>query len=80
MSKSSKPRWNRIESLSEEDQNELLLLTDNTKGMTVYGHRARTSVMLPLPLASHIAALAREKDLSIGQVIVDLLEGQRQEK
>ena len=80
MSKSPKPRWKRIESLSEEEQTELLLLTDSTKGMTVYGHRARASVMLPLSLATHIAELARARELSIGQVIVDLLECQRQEK
>ena len=80
MSKLYKPRWKRIESLSEEEHSALLHLTDQTKGMTVYGKRARTSVMLPLSLAAHIAELARDRDVSIGQVIVDLLEVQRQQK
>ena len=76
----SKKRWKRIESLSKEEQSNLILLTEKTKGMTIYGHRARTSVMLPLSLAAHIAELAEEKELSIGQVIVNLLEHQRQRK
>ena len=76
----SKPRWKRIESISEEEFSKLLLLTDKTKGITLYGHRARASVMLPLSLATQIADIAKQEALSIGQVIVNLLETQCQQK
>ena len=79
MPKLPNARWKRIESLSQKEYTELLLLTDKTRGMTIYGHRARTSVMLPLSLATHIADIARDTERSIGQVIVDLLELQRRE-
>ena len=70
----AKRRWKRIMDLPQNEEQELQQLADKTPGMTYYGNRARTAVMLPLQLAKRIAAIAQEKDLTIGQVIVDLLE------
>ena len=72
----AKRRWKRIMDLPMNEEQELQQLADKTPGMTYYGNRARTAVMLPLSLAKRIAAIAMEKELTIGQVIVDLLEEQ----
>ena len=69
----SKPRWKRIDDLPREEESELRQLADNTPGMTCYGNRARTAVMLPLPIAKKIAEIAGEREQTISQVIVDLL-------
>ena len=72
----AKRRWKRIMDLPMNEEQELQQLADKTPGMTYYGNRARTAVMLPLSLAKRIAAIAMEKEITIGQVIVDLLEEQ----
>ena len=74
----SKPRWQRIDQLSLEQQEKLTSITKQTPGMTLYGHRARTAVMLPLHLAEFISGYANTKDISIGQAIIDLLEYHRE--
>ncbi len=66
-------RYQRIAHLSIEEQEMLSDLVEQTPGMTLYGHRARTAVMLPLPLAQEVARLAEARSISIGQAIVDLL-------
>ena len=73
----TKPRWQRIDQLSSQQQEKLKSLTTHTPGMTLYGHRARTAVMLPLHLAEFISGYANKKEISIGQAIIDLLETQR---
>ena len=70
----NKPRWQRIDQLSIKEREKLLSITKQTPGMTLYGHRARTAVMLPLHLAELISVYANDKDISIGQAIIDLLE------
>ena len=70
----SKPRWKRIDELPIEEESELRKLADVTPGMTYYGKRARTAVMLPLPIAKKIAEIAHSKEQTVGQVIVDLLK------
>ena len=69
----SKPRWKRIDELSLEEEGDLRRLADDTPGLTYYGNRARTAVMLPYHIAKKVADLASEREQSIGQVIVDLL-------
>ena len=67
-------KWHRIDELSIEEQEELEKLTAETKGLTLYGHRARAAVMLPLTLAQLVSAHAHENEVSVGQAIIDLLE------
>ena len=73
----NKPRWQRIDQLSSHEQERLKLLTTQTPGMTLYGHRARTAVMLPLQLAEFVSGYAQKKEISVGQAIVELLASQR---
>ena len=70
----SNPKWHRIDELSIEEQEELEKLTAQTKGFTLYGHRARAAVMLPLSLAQLVSSHAQENEVSVGQAIIDLLQ------
>jgi len=67
------PKWNRIDQLHPEELEELEKLTNQTKGFTLYGHRARAAVMLPLALASTVSEYAQRREISVGQAIIDLL-------
>ena len=73
----TKPRWQRIDQLSLQEQEKLRSITTQTPGMTLYGHRARTAVMLPLHLAEFVSGYATQKEISIGQAIIELLESQK---
>ena len=68
-----KSRWTRISQLTPVEEVELLKVTQNTAGMSLYGNRARTSVMLPLELARIIAKEAKERNSTVNQVIVEML-------
>ena len=68
-----KSRWTRISQLTPVEEVELLNVTQNTAGMSLYGNRARTSVMLPLELARIIAKEAKERNSTVNQVIVEML-------
>ena len=68
------PKWNRIDHLSPEEQQALETITANTKGFTLYGHRARAAVMLPLSLATSVSEYAQRREISVGQAIIDLLQ------
>ena len=74
----NKPRWQRIDQLSTQKQEKLRTITKQTPGMTLYGHRARAAVMLPLHLAEFVSSYANKKEISIGQAIIDLLENLRE--
>ncbi|MAA78141.1 MAG: hypothetical protein CL916_02690 [Deltaproteobacteria bacterium] len=67
-------KWYRIDELSIEEQEELEKITAQTKGLTLYGHRARAAVMLPLSLAQLVSAHAQENEVSVGQAIINLLQ------
>ena len=69
----STPKWHRIDVLSIQEQEELEKLTSHTKGLTLYGHRARAAVMLPLSLAQFVSDRAQEREISVGQAIIELL-------
>ena len=69
-------KYSRISQLSENEEQQLVELVNGTPGMTIYGHRARTAVMLPLPLARKVAHRAKTESISIGQAIVDILSQQ----
>ncbi len=68
------PKWKRIDVLSLEDEQRLRELVRDTSGMSFYGNRARTSVMLPLDIAEKIAKMAKEREISVGQAVVELLQ------
>ena len=61
-------RYSRISKISENELQKLCDLVVKTPGMTQYGHRARTAVMLPL----HIA---EQRSISVGQAILEILQG-----
>ena len=73
LNSTKKTRWTRISQLTPIEEVELQEVTQNTAGMTLYGNRARTSVMLPLELARIIAKEAKERNLTVNQVIVEML-------
>ena len=56
--KTKSPKWHRIEELTTEEQKRLDQVCSNTPGMTVYGHRARMAVMLPVELAEKVSKLS----------------------
>ena len=68
------PKWKRIDVLSSEEEKRLRELITITSGMSFYGNRARTSVMLPLEIAEKIARIAKEREISVGQAVVDVLQ------
>ena len=70
---SKKTRWTRISQLTPIEELELHEITQKTAGMSLYGNRARTSVMLPLELARIIAKEAKERNSTVNQVIVEML-------
>ena len=75
------PKWNRIDALSPQERKELELLTSKTRGFTLYGHRARAAVMLPLALATSVSQYAEQQEISVGQAIIDLLQrGERDQE
>ncbi len=67
------PRWSRISQLTPVQETELKNITEQTAGMSLYGNRARTSVMLPLELAKIIAEEAKRRNCTVNQVMVDML-------
>lgn len=67
------PRWSRISQLTPVQETELKTLTEQTAGMSLYGNRARTSVMLPLELAKIISEEAKSRNCTVNQVMVDML-------
>ena len=68
------PKWKRIDILSLEDERRLRSLITQTSGMSFYGNRARTSVMLPLEIAEKIAQIAKDREISVGQAMVEILQ------
>lgn len=74
------PRWKRKSEISAQDFSKLSHLCDSTPGMTLYGNRARTSVMLPLEVATKISALSKINNQTVNTVILEMLEKHIQEK
>ena len=60
-------------SASPVEEVELQQVTQNTAGMTLYGNRARTSVMLPLNWLELLQKEAKERGSTVNQVIVEML-------
>ena len=68
-------RYSRISKISENELQKLCDLVVKTPGMTQYGHRARTAVMLPLHIAEQVARIAEQRSISVGQAILEILQG-----
>lgn len=68
-------RWSRVETLSLEEEIALRSVIEHTAGMSLYGNRARVSVMLPLEVAQYIADITKQTNKSVSQTIVDILQG-----
>ena len=73
ISEDKSPRWTRISQLTPIQEYELQSITTNTAGMSLYGNRARTSVMLPLELARIIAEKSTERNCTVNQIMVEML-------
>ena len=73
ISEDKSPRWTRISQLTPVQEFELQSITTKTSGMSLYGNRARTSVMLPLELARIIAKEATERNCTVNQIMVEML-------
>ena len=67
-------RYDRVGKLSEDKYRELAMVVDNTKGMTLYGHRARVAAMLQLEQAKVISMLSKDKNKTVGQIIIDIID------
>ena len=72
-------RYSRISKISPNENQKLSQLVLKTPGMTQYGHRARTAVMLPLDVAEQVAHIAESKSISIGQAILEIIQESLQE-
>ena len=72
-------RYSRISKIGEKEFEKLLQLVVKTPGMTQYGHRARTAVMLPLDVAEQVAHIAESRSISIGQAILEIIQEKLQE-
>lgn len=69
-----KKRWDRTSHMTVSESHLLNGVCKSTPGMTRYGNKARTSVMLPLEIAQKIATQARLNNKTVNQVIVDMLK------
>lgn len=69
-----KPRWERTSRMTEAESRMLDGVCNSTPGMTRYGNKARTSVMLPLETAKRISITARLSNKTVNQVILDMLK------
>lgn len=72
-------RYSRISKISPNENQKLSQLVLKTPGMTQYGHRARTAVMLPLDIAEQVAYIAESKSISIGQAILEIIQERLQD-
>lgn len=69
-------RWNRLSHISPEERKCLEKITDNTKGMALYGNKARLAVMIESDLAYMISLVAQSQNLSVGELCGRLLRDQ----
>jgi len=67
-------RWKRKSEISGKDLSRLCHVCETTPGLTVYGNRARCSVMLPVDVAEIIAARAKTKNKTVNTIIVEMIE------
>jgi hypothetical protein len=67
-------RYDRIGSISDDEYRHLAMVVDNTKGMSLYGNRARVATMLQVRQAKVISRLSKDKNKSVGQIIIDIID------
>tara|TARA_Y100000593_G_C4274064_1_gene319038 strand:+ start:1187 stop:1417 length:231 start_codon:yes stop_codon:yes gene_type:complete len=66
-------RFTRIDEISQKEARELKEVCKSTPGMQLYGHRARTAIMLPVELAKIVSAISHDDGKSVSEVINDIL-------
>jgi macrodomain Ter protein organizer (MatP/YcbG family) len=69
--------WKRIDNVSVYDEHRLNNLVKKTKGMTRYGNRARTGIMLSVDNAEYIAKLSEKNGMTVSETINELIEKSR---
>lgn len=67
-------RHKRVDNISATEEKELERIIQNTPGMTRYGNRARTSIMMPLDTARKISFLAKHGDKTVSQTVISIIE------
>ena len=63
-------RWNRLSHISPEERKCLEKITDTTKGMALYGNKARLAVMVESDLV-HSTWLHKSKIFLLESCVVD---------
>ena len=67
-------RWKRTDHISPVEEIELNKIIKGTKGMTRYGNRARTSIMLPLEVARQVSFMSKQSERTVSEVVVSMIE------
>lgn len=68
------PRWNRTDSITPEDDAELDKIVQKTRGMTRYGNRARTAIMMPVDVAKQVSFMAAQNGRTVSDVVITMIE------
>ena len=67
-------RWTRIEELTTIEAKALSDVCEKTPGLTLYGHRARAAVMLPVEVAKIVSDLSLSEGKSVSEIVNELLK------
>lgn len=67
-------KWSRISDLTEDQQKRLDDLCSKTSGMSIYGNRARTAIMLPVDIAEKVALMTSYNGLSVSSTCGSMIE------
>lgn len=67
------PRWRRTGNLSRFQDFLLQKICQGTPGMTRFGNKARTAVMLPVELAEKISLESLSSGKTVSEIIVKVL-------
>ena len=69
----NKPKWQRLDTLTDDQRRRLDRICRSTSGMHTYGNRARMAVIVPVDIAERIAQLMDDRGLSASAVCCELL-------
>ena len=67
------PRWNRIDTITDDQRRRLDRICKKTSGMHCYGNRARMAVIVPVDMAEKISKMMLQTGLSASAVCCELL-------
>ena len=66
-------KWQRLETITDDERRRLDRLCKKTSGLHSYGNRARMAVIVPVDIAEKIARMMDVTGLSASAVCCDLL-------